>query len=46
MYTLLQVRDNRADWVLQVNEPIAGNYYPVKLLIKFWISLHVIIVMY
>lgn len=32
MYAVLQVRDNRTDWVLKVKEPIAGNYYPVKLL--------------
>ncbi|CAH8320292.1 unnamed protein product [Eruca vesicaria subsp. sativa] len=25
------VRDNRTDWVLKVNEPIAGNYYPLNL---------------
>jgi hypothetical protein len=24
-----QVRDSRTDWELQVNQPIAGNYYPV-----------------
>lgn len=27
----LQVRDFRTDWDLQVNQPIAGNYYPVCL---------------
>lgn len=26
-----RVRDYRADWDLQVNEPVAGNYYPVNL---------------
>ena len=30
MYAMLQVRDNRTDWTLKVNEPIAGNYYPVN----------------
>jgi len=25
----LQIRDFRTDWDLQVNQPIAGNYYPV-----------------
>lgn len=29
-YNLLQVRDKRTDWLLEVNEPIAGNYYPVN----------------
>ncbi|CAA7056988.1 unnamed protein product [Microthlaspi erraticum] len=28
---LKRVRDNRTDWLLQVNEPIAGNYYPLNL---------------
>ncbi|XP_020878111.1 probable alpha-mannosidase At5g66150 isoform X1 [Arabidopsis lyrata subsp. lyrata] len=28
---LKRVRDNRTDWHLQVNEPIAGNYYPLNL---------------
>nr|XP_043614554.1 alpha-mannosidase At3g26720-like isoform X2 [Erigeron canadensis] len=26
-----RVRDFRTDWDLQVNEPVAGNYYPVNL---------------
>ncbi|KAH9710931.1 putative alpha-mannosidase [Citrus sinensis] len=26
-----KVRDYRADWSLQVNEPVAGNYYPLNL---------------
>ncbi|XP_034916190.1 alpha-mannosidase At3g26720 isoform X1 [Populus alba] len=26
-----RVRDSRTDWELQVNQPIAGNYYPVNL---------------
>lgn len=26
----VQVRDHREDWPLQVNQPVAGNYYPVK----------------
>ncbi|KAJ6403836.1 hypothetical protein OIU84_012101 [Salix udensis] len=26
-----RVRDTRTDWELQVNQPIAGNYYPVNL---------------
>jgi hypothetical protein len=26
---VLQIRDYRKDWNLEVNEPIAGNYYPV-----------------
>lgn len=26
---LLQIRDYRTDWDLEVNEPVAGNYYPV-----------------
>jgi len=25
----LQVRDYRKDWHLEVNQPVAGNYYPV-----------------
>ena len=25
----LQIRDFRTDWELQVNQPVAGNYYPV-----------------
>lgn len=25
----LQVRDFRPDWDLEVNQPVAGNYYPV-----------------
>lgn len=25
----MQLRDYRADWDLEVNQPIAGNYYPV-----------------
>ena len=29
---VLQIRDYRKDWDLEVNEPIAGNYYPVSLL--------------
>ncbi|CAA0412387.1 unnamed protein product [Arabidopsis thaliana] len=28
---LKRVRDNRTDWHLEVNEPIAGNYYPLNL---------------
>ncbi|KAH7427757.1 hypothetical protein KP509_10G058600 [Ceratopteris richardii] len=28
---LKRVRDHRADWDLEVNEPVAGNYYPVNL---------------
>ncbi|KFK28275.1 hypothetical protein AALP_AA8G495400 [Arabis alpina] len=28
---LKRVRDTRTDWVLEVNEPIAGNYYPLNL---------------
>lgn len=27
----LQIRDFRTDWELQVNQPVAGNYYPVCL---------------
>ncbi|RWW86298.1 hypothetical protein BHE74_00004928 [Ensete ventricosum] len=27
----LQVRDYRSEWELQVNQPVAGNYYPVGL---------------
>ncbi|KAI3680386.1 hypothetical protein L2E82_50372 [Cichorium intybus] len=27
----LSVRDFRIDWDLQVNEPVAGNYYPINL---------------
>ena len=30
--SVLQIRDYRKDWDLEVNEPIAGNYYPVSLL--------------
>lgn len=26
---ILQIRDFRSDWDLEVNQPIAGNYYPV-----------------
>lgn len=26
----MQVRDYREDWPLKVNEPVAGNYYPVN----------------
>lgn len=26
---VLQVRDYRSDWSLSVNQPVAGNYYPV-----------------
>ncbi|XP_076889714.1 putative alpha-mannosidase At5g13980 [Bidens hawaiensis] len=26
-----RIRDYRADWDLEVNEPIAGNYYPINL---------------
>ncbi|XP_071709988.1 alpha-mannosidase At3g26720 isoform X2 [Rutidosis leptorrhynchoides] len=26
-----RVRDFRSDWDLQVNEPVAGNYYPINL---------------
>ncbi|KZV21769.1 alpha-mannosidase [Dorcoceras hygrometricum] len=28
---LKRIRDYRADWDLQVNQPIAGNYYPINL---------------
>ncbi|KOM28079.1 hypothetical protein LR48_Vigan499s002300 [Vigna angularis] len=28
---LKRVRDYREDWSLQVNEPVAGNYYPLNL---------------
>ncbi|GER32439.1 alpha-mannosidase [Striga asiatica] len=28
---LQRIRDYRADWDLQVNQPIAGNYYPINL---------------
>ncbi|XP_019182706.1 PREDICTED: alpha-mannosidase-like [Ipomoea nil] len=28
---LKRVRDYRSDWPLQVNEPVAGNYYPINL---------------
>ncbi|XP_077246592.1 alpha-mannosidase-like isoform X2 [Tasmannia lanceolata] len=28
---LKRVRDYRADWPLQVHQPIAGNYYPINL---------------
>ncbi|CAN8264032.1 unnamed protein product [Cochlearia groenlandica] len=28
---LKRVRDSRTDWHLEVNEPIAGNYYPLNL---------------
>jgi len=27
---LLQVRNFREDWDLQVTQPVAGNYYPVR----------------
>ncbi|KAJ4729552.1 Alpha-mannosidase [Melia azedarach] len=26
-----RIRDYRADWDLEVNEPVAGNYYPINL---------------
>lgn len=26
----VQVRDYRPDWELKVNQPVAGNYYPVS----------------
>lgn len=26
-----RIRDYRADWSLQVNQPVAGNYYPINL---------------
>ncbi|RVW45249.1 Alpha-mannosidase [Vitis vinifera] len=26
-----RIRDYRADWDLQVNQPVAGNYYPINL---------------
>lgn len=33
----LQVRDFRTDWELQVNQPVAGNYYPVcSLFLTCW----------
>ncbi|KAK1310707.1 hypothetical protein QJS10_CPA08g00415 [Acorus calamus] len=28
---LKRVRDYRSDWDLQVNQPVAGNYYPINL---------------
>ncbi|KAK3039160.1 hypothetical protein RJ639_028906 [Escallonia herrerae] len=28
---ILQVRDYRADWDVQLQQPIAGNYYPINL---------------
>ncbi|CAI9267831.1 unnamed protein product [Lactuca saligna] len=28
-----RVRDFRTDWELQVNEPVAGNYYPINLML-------------
>ncbi|KAG9139497.1 hypothetical protein Leryth_024187 [Lithospermum erythrorhizon] len=28
---LERIRDYRADWKLQVNQPVAGNYYPINL---------------
>ncbi|KAK7252975.1 hypothetical protein RIF29_37311 [Crotalaria pallida] len=28
---LKRVRDHREDWPLQVNQPVAGNYYPLNL---------------
>ncbi|XP_051115211.1 probable alpha-mannosidase At5g13980 [Andrographis paniculata] len=28
---LERIRDYRADWDLQVNQPVAGNYYPINL---------------
>jgi len=31
---ILQIRDYRADWHLEVNQPVAGNYYPVCLYCK------------
>ncbi|KAJ0988739.1 hypothetical protein J5N97_007095 [Dioscorea zingiberensis] len=28
---LKRIRDYRSDWQLQVNQPVAGNYYPINL---------------
>lgn len=36
----LQILDFRADWDLQVNQPVAGNYYPVCFTILFQLFLH------
>lgn len=32
---IIQVRDYREDWPLKVNEPVAGNYYPVNFFAQF-----------
>ena len=34
---VLQIRDYRKDWDLEVNEPIAGNYYPVSFALSIFI---------
>ncbi|KAG1370202.1 alpha-mannosidase [Cocos nucifera] len=28
---IYQIRDYRSDWELEVNQPVAGNYYPINL---------------
>ena len=35
---ILQIRDYRKDWNLEVNQPVAGNYYPVCLIHHYIIS--------
>ena len=39
MVIILQIRDYRADWPLSVNQPVAGNYYPVIFLILYQLTL-------
>ena len=32
---VMQVQDHREDWPLKVNQPVAGNYYPVSFFTLF-----------
>ena len=34
---VLQIRDYRKDWDPEVNEPFAGNYYPVSFALSIFI---------
>nr|GMC93391.1 alpha-mannosidase-like [Ipomoea batatas] len=37
---LKRVRDFRSDWPLEVNQPVAGNYYPwtINQSFLFWLT--------
>jgi hypothetical protein len=35
-----QVRDYRSEWKIEVNQPIAGNYYPVSSLFTLFYMLY------